>query len=459
MNSSFNKIKSESFLKLALVIVLILVEGILFVNCWISNYNYLLRFPYIMKGNIFLMFMYMGLSYIFMILFDCNTLSEYRPATLIFSEMLSITACNILVYFVIIIPAAALGLMPILPIILLTISDFIVIVLWALIVNGLLKKFLPPKELLCISSKSNLDLIIYKFIKRNDIFIVRDKIEYNENNLENIYKKCNLYNNILIGDITSEARNDIIKHCFNNSRNIYVIPKISDILLKYSDDLLIFDTPLFLSSNFGLSIELKIIKRLIDIIFSLFVIICFLPIWIVVAVIIKLEDKGPIFFIQERVTINKKLFKIIKFRSMKVSNSDKIIPTTEEDDRITKIGRFIRKFHIDEVPQFINVLIGDMSIVGPRPERKEHVDLYSKEIVEFDYRYKVKAGITGLAQIYGKYNTSAIDKLKLDLVYIKKCSLMFDLELIMRTLKVFVISDNTEGFDIKTKDYIMNNAK
>ncbi len=459
MNFSLNKIKSESFLKLALVIVLILVEGILFVNCWISNYNYLLRFPYIMKGNIFLMFMYMGLSYIFMILFDCNTLSEYRPATLIFSEMLSITACNILVYFVIIIPAAALGLMPIMPIILLTISDFIVIVLWALIVNSLLKKLLPPKELLCISSKSNLDLIIYKFIKRNDIFIVRDKIEYNENNLEYIYNKCNLYNDILIGDITSEARNDIIKHCFNNSRNIYVIPKISDILLKYSDDLLIFDTPLFLSSNFGLSIELKIIKRLIDIIFSLFVIICFMPIWIIVAIIIKLEDNGPIFFIQERVTINKKLFKIIKFRSMKVSNSDKIIPTTEEDDRITKIGKFIRKFHIDEVPQFINVLLGDMSIVGPRPERKEHVELYSKEIVEFDYRYKVKAGITGLAQIYGKYNTSAIDKLKLDLVYIKKCSLMFDLELIMRTLKVLVISDNTEGFDIKTKDYIMNNAK
>ena len=459
MNSSLNKIKSESFLKLALVIVLILVEGILFVNCWISNYNYLLRFPYIMKGNIFLMFMYMGLSYIFMILFDCNTLSEYRPATLIFSEMLSITACNILVYFVIIIPAAALGLMPILPIILLTISEFIVIILWALIVNLLLKKLLPPKELLCISSKSNLDLIIYKFIKRNDIFIVRDKIEYNENNLEYIYNKCNLYNDILIGDITSEARNDIIKHCFNNSRNIYVIPKISDILLKYSDDLLIFDTPLFLSSNFGLSIELKIIKRLIDIIFSLFVIICFMPIWIIVAIIIKLEDKGPIFFIQERVTINKKLFKIIKFRSMKVSDSDKIIPTTEEDDRITKIGKFIRKFHIDEVPQFINVLLGDMSIVGPRPERKEHVELYSKEIVEFDYRYKVKAGITGLAQIYGKYNTSPIDKLKLDLVYIKKCSLMFDLELIMRTLKVLVISDNTEGFDIKTKDYIMNNAK
>ena len=394
-----------------------------------------------------------------MILFDCNTLSEHRPATLIFSEILSITACNILVYFVIIIPAAALGLMPIRPIFILTLIDIVVIIIWALCVYNILKNFLPPKELLCISSEKNLDDIIFKFLKREDMFVIKDKIVYNENNLDVIYEKCNTYDDILIGDITSEARNDIIKHCFNNSRNIYVIPKISDILLKYSDDLLFFDTPLFLSSNFGLSLELKIVKRTLDIVFSLFVIICFLPIWIIIALIIKLEDGGPIFFYQERVTINKKLFNIIKFRSMKVSKDDKIIPTGDEDDRITNIGKFIRKFHIDEVPQFINVLVGDMSVVGPRPERKEHVELYTKEIVEFDYRYKVKAGLTGLAQIYGKYNTTAIDKLKLDLVYIKKCSFMFDLELIMRTLKVLVISDNTEGFDKKTQEYIMNNAK
>lgn len=459
MNTFSNKKISESFLKLALVIVLILVQGTLFLNCWLTNYNLSLRFPYIMKGNIFLMLMYMGLSYIFMTLFDCNTLSEHRPITLMFSEILSVVSCNILVYFVIIIPAAALGLMPIKPIIFLTINDIIVIIIWVAVVYKILNHVLPPKELLCISSEKNLDLIIFKLLKRSDIFIVKDKIAYNKNNIEQIYEKCNSYNDILIGDITSEDRNDIIKHCFNNSRNIYVIPKISDILVKYSEDLLIFDTPLFLSSSFGLSFELKIIKRLIDIVFSLFVIVIFLPIWVLVAIIIKLEDGGPIFFSQERVTINKKIFKIIKFRSMKVSNDNKIIPTTDEDDRITKIGKFIRKFHIDEVPQFLNVLIGDMSIVGPRPERKEHVDLYTKEISEFEYRYKVKAGITGLAQIYGKYNTSPMDKLKLDLIYIKKCSFMFDLELIMRTLKVLVISDNTEGFDKNMQEYIMENAK
>lgn len=449
---------NSNLLKLALVIVLILIQGLIFVNVWVNSYNVLLRFPYVLKGNVFLMLVYMGLSYIFMIMFDCNNLSEYRPAYLIFTETLSIIACNIIVYLVIIIPAAALGLMPIRPIIYMTLLDFIVIVIWTLIINSLFKKINPPKELLLISTKNNIDEIILKFSKRNDLYIIKESISYYDNNIDDIYDKCNQYNNILIGDITSEARNDIIKHCFNNLRSIYVIPKISDILLKYSDDILLFDTPLYLSTKFGLSLEVRFFKRLIDILVSLLILIVFSPVWLLIALLIKIEDGGPIFFIQERVTIDNKLFNIIKFRSMKVSDNSEVAPTIVDDERVTKIGAFIRKYHLDEIPQLINVLIGDMSLVGPRPERKEHVELYSKEINEFVYRSKVKAGLTGLAQIYGKYNTSAIDKLKLDLIYIKKCRLIFDLELILRTIKVFIIHDNTEGFDLRTQEYIKKNA-
>lgn len=457
------EVKSEnsykSLLKLALVIVLILVLGFIFVYTWINSYNVLLRFPYILKGNIFLMVVYMVLSYIFMVLFDCNNLSETRPAYLIFSEFLSIIACNIIVYLVIIIPAAALGLMPIIPIVNMTILDFIVIVIWALCVNSIFKRISPPQKVLLITSKNNVDEIVVKFSKRNDLYSIDDKIAFDDSDLESIYDKCNRYDNILIGDITSEARNDIIKHCFNNSRNIYVIPKISDILLKYSEDILVFDTPLYLSTNFGLSFEVRFFKRLIDIVISLFILIAFFPIWLIVALMIKIEDGGPIFFLQERVTIDNKLFNIIKFRSMKVSDSDEVMPTLEDDDRVTRVGKFIRKYHIDEIPQLLNILVGDMSLVGPRPERKEHVELYTKEISEFEYRSKVKSGLTGLAQIYGKYNTSAIDKLKLDLIYIKKCGFIFDLELILRTLKVLIVKENTEGFDAKTQEYIKNNAK
>lgn len=454
-----NSYNNKNFFKLALVIVLILIQGILFLNTWVTSYNVLLRFSYVLKGNIFLMIVYMGLSYVFMILFDCNNLSEYRTTYLIFSETLSIIACNILVYLVIIIPAAALGLMPILPIVSLTLKDFILIILWAFFVNYIFKKWFPPKDVLLISSSDSIENLSFKFSKRKDLYNIKEIIVFDDKNINDIYEKCSNFSNIIICDITAEARNDIIKHCFNNSRNIYVIPKISDILLKYSDDVLVFDTPIYLSTNFGLTLDVRFFKRLIDIIISLIVIVVFLPVWIIISILIKLEDGGPVFFLQERVTINNKLFNIIKFRSMKVSNDDKVMPTIVNDDRITKIGEFIRKYHIDEVPQFINVLLGDMSLVGPRPERKEHVELYTKEINEFEYRNKVKAGLTGLAQIYGKYNTSAIDKLKLDLIYIKKCNLIFDLELILRTIKVLIIKDNTEGFDIKTQDYIKNNAK
>ena len=405
------------------------------------------------------MIMYMLLSYIFMIVFDCNNLPEHKTSSLILSESLSIVSCNILVYLIAIMPAAATGFLPIEPIIYMTLVDIAIIIIWSIFTAKIFKKLNPPSNLLLISNNETIDELSYKILKREDLFKINEKISVSDNDVDKIYKTIDKYVDILIGDITSEYRNDIIKYSFSNSKNIYVVPKLSDILIKYSDEMFILDTPIYLSTNFGLSLEALIVKRLLDIVFSVVVLIVFLPIWIMIALIIKLEDGGPVFYLQERITLDLKPFKIIKFRSMKVSSSDEVIPTGVEDDRITKIGKFIRKFHIDEVPQFINVLLGDMSVVGPRPERIEHVNLYSKEISEFQYRYKVKAGITGLAQIYGKYNTSAIDKLKLDLIYIKKYSLVFDLELIFRTIKAIFSKENTEGFDKEKIEFIKQNAK
>ena len=460
MNSSKIKIDTrKGLLKLALVIVLILIQGILFYITWINEYNILLRLPYIFKGNLFLTIMYMILLYIFMIVFDCNNLPELKPSSIILSESLSIIFCNMTIYLIAIMPAAATGFLPIAPLGLLTIDNIIVIIIWVIFVYLLFKKMFPISKLLLITNDNSVDDILYKFSRRVDLYEISDKIVARNDNLDEVFEKCKEYDNVLIGDLVSELRNDIVKSCFNCSKNIFVIPKISDILIKYSKELFLLDTPIYLSTNFGLSLESKFFKRLLDIIFSLIILIVFFPLWLIFAILIKIEDGGPIFYFQERITINMKKFNIIKFRSMKITDDDKVVPTGLIDNRITKIGGFIRKFHIDEVPQFINVLCGDMSVVGPRPERVEHVDLYSKEISEFTYRYKVKSGITGLAQIYGKYNTSAIDKLKLDLIYIKKYSIVFDLELILRTIKAIFSKDNTEGFGEKQQEYIMNNAK
>lgn len=209
-----------------------------------------------------------------------------------------------------------------------------------------------------------------------------------------------------------------------------------------------FDTPLLLSRNDGLSIEQAFIKRAMDIGISLFMLILTSPILIVTALAIKLYDRGPVFFYQERCTKNGKIFLICKFRSMIVDaeKSGISIPATDHDPRITPVGRLIRKVRIDELPQLLNILKGDMSLVGPRPERIEHVDMYSDRIPEFAYRLKVKGGLTGYAQVYGKYNTTAYDKLKMDLMYIQNYSLLLDIEILFKTIKILFEKESTEGF-------------
>ena len=213
--------------------------------------------------------------------------------------------------------------------------------------------------------------------------------------------------------------------------------------------------------NNGLTFEQKLIKRIMDIVISLIVLIITSPIMLIVAVAIKLYDGGPVLFKQERCTINGKIFKIHKFRSMIVDaeKEGKSIPATEHDPRITPVGNIIRKLRIDELPQMYDILKGDMSIVGPRPERIEHVKAYTEEIPEFAYRLKVKGGLTGFAQIYGKYNTTAYDKLKLDLMYIQNYSVLMDIRLIFMTVKIMFMKESTEGFNEEVSKDIGNRGR
>ena len=451
--------KNKGLLKLALMLVLILITAYLFFETWVYTYNEMLRQPYIMKGNYFLTLVYVVLYIIFLTIYEGFGIDQKKLSSIIYSLTLAIITTNILIYLVGIIPAAAIGFMPIWPLIFLTIKNLIVVFIWSMISKKIFKSLYPPTPMLLISNQENENLAVEKFNERKDIYNIVDSISidrpYNE-----IKDKCDKFSNVVIGDIPSELRNDIIKHCFNNSINIYALPKLSDILMKYSEDLYSFDAPIYYSSNEGISMMNELIKRMFDIVFSLLVLIIFSPLFLLVSLLIKLEDGGNVFFIQERVTKDNKIFNIIKFRSM-CMDADKfgVRPTGVTDDRITKIGKLIRKTHFDEFPQFINVLIGDMSVVGPRPERKEHVELYTHDIKEFSFRLKVKAGITGLAQVYGRYNTTAYDKLKLDLIYIKNFKFIFDIEIILKTLQVVFLKEKSEGFDEKVKARINQNAK
>ena len=256
------------------------------------------------------------------------------------------------------------------------------------------------------------------------------------------------YDAVLINNVPARPRNDILKLCFARNKRLYFVPKISDIITRSADSLKLFDTPLFLCRNRGMNNLQWITKRVMDIVLSGAALIVLSPVFAVTALAIKLNDGGPVFYKQERATKGGKPFMILKFRSMIVDaeKDGRTHPAGENDDRITKVGHIIRPLRIDELPQLINILKGDMSIVGPRPERVEHVQIFTEMIPEFPMRNKAKGGLTGYAQVYGKYNTSPLNKLKMDLIYITNYSLVLDLQIILETLKILLRKESTEGF-------------
>ena len=211
----------------------------------------------------------------------------------------------------------------------------------------------------------------------------------------------------------------------------------------------LFDTPLLTVKGTGLSPAQRVVKRTMDIVLCSLAMVAAAPVMLVVAAAIRLEDGGPVFYKQDRLTRGGREFQILKFRSM-IVDAEKYagaVLASGDDPRITKVGKVIRATRLDELPQLLNILKGDMSIVGPRPERKCLADEITRELPEFPYRLKVRGGLTGYAQIFGKYNTSAYDKLRLDLMYIENYSLLLDIKLIVLTLRIIFSKDSTEGID------------
>jgi exopolysaccharide biosynthesis polyprenyl glycosylphosphotransferase len=253
---------------------------------------------------------------------------------------------------------------------------------------------------------------------------------------------------VFISRTPSHERNQILKYCLENNLEVLLLPKIGDLILAGAKPVHIFNLPILRLSPDRTSPEYLFIKRLLDIVLSLFGSILVSPVLVITAIAIKTYDHGPVLYKQKRLTKDGKEFYIHKFRSMKV-NAEKDgvarLSSGENDDRITPVGRAIRKCRIDELPQLFDILDGNLSIVGPRPERPEIAEEYYKNLPEFRLRLKVKAGLTGYAQVYGKYNTDPYNKLQLDLMYIAQQGFVTDFKIVMATVKVVFIPESTEG--------------
>lgn len=409
-------------------------------------------FPaYYGRGKYVLMGIYAVLVFLLFHYSEAFKYGHSKLSDIAVSQCISIFLVNFITYWQLSLIANVM-IWPV-PVLLLTVVDFVICVTCCYFYTAFYHRYNTPRDLLMIYGSENAWDLKTKMSTRSDKYHIAATIDENTP-FEEICAQITKHDAVLLNDVSAQIRNDILKFCYGNSIRVYATPKLSDIIISGAEEICLFDTPLLLVKGNGLNLEQRFVKRIMDILLSGIAAILTSPIMLLVAVAIKLEDGGPVFFKQKRATIDGKTFEILKFRSMIVDAEKfgEVIPATEKDPRITKVGNIIRATRLDELPQILNILKGEMSIVGPRPERVEHVEKYSREIPEFSYRLKVKGGLTGYAQIYGKYNTSAYDKLRLDLMYIEKYSLLLDIKLILMTLQIMLRKESTEGFQSEEKE-------
>lgn len=434
----------KRLIKLGFSFVLILLLTGMYGFIWTGWYNKIIWAPFFRRGNWMMIFIYGVLLIFFMQTYGGFKVGFLKRGNLIYSQILAVLFTNVITYFQITVQDKQFTTP--LPLAVNLVLSAGIIVLWTLIFQWIYTEMFPPRRMLLISGDYSDYHLLEKMNAREDKYIICEIINYRVG-MELLEQRIHNYDGIIVGDMPSHERNLIIKYCFANRIRTYSVPKISDILLRSSVELNLFDSPLLLSRNIGLQIEQEFCKRAMDVIGSLIGIVITSPFFLLIAVCIKLTDGGPVFYKQKRLTKDGKIFDIYKFRTM-IQNAEKETGArlaSEHDPRILPVGRLLRRTRLDELPQIFNILKGEMSIVGPRPERPELAAEIEKEIPEFSYRLKVKAGLTGYAQVYGKYNTTSYDKLKLDLTYIRSYSMLLDLKLILMTPKIMFMKESTEG--------------
>lgn len=447
--NSLIKIRKSVMLLVKFFIVAAVTVG--FIQVWITGYE---KSLFSNKGNYVVIFSYVLLFSTFSSLYGAFKIGISRIHEIIYSFSLAVVFTNTIMYLELSLIAREMVL--VLPMVIGIVYQIIVIAICSFCANTIYFKLYPPRKVLAVFGDDvSAFEIINKMGKISDRFQIECGVNVNTTDMEQIKRQINKYEAVLICGIDKNLQKQIISYCYTHEKRSYLLPDITDIIISNSYNIQISDTPVLMSRNRGLTLEQRIIKRTMDIIISALAIIITSPIMLICAIAIKLDDGGPVLFKQNRITINGKIFNVLKFRSMIVdADKDGAKKAVNGDDRITRVGKIIRSCRMDELPQLFNILRGDMSLVGPRPERIENVYEYSNKYPEFELRHRVKGGLTGFAQLYGKYNTSPEDKLHMDLIYIETYSLLLDLKLLVLTFKVLFMRESTEGFNEKVNENI-----
>ena len=418
-----------------------------FAVVWVFYYERHMRVPFYNKyrGNAAMIFVYMIIYYSLSHLYGSYRINLSRISELIYSQTLSAILSNFFIYIIMFLMNR--HLMNIVPLILVNFVQILLSLIWCKESHRWYFRKIPPANTIVIwDEKQDLDKLITKYGMKvhfnvTAMYRVEDVIKMLPEVLSDT--QC-----VFLCGIHSHDRNQIIKYCVAMDINAYVLPRLGDAILSGAESMHLFHLSTMLVHRYDPTPEYLFLKRSFDIVLSLLALVILSPLMIVLSIIIKATDGGNVFYRQVRLTQNGQKFEILKFRSMRMdAEKDGIarLSTGEKDPRITPIGRFIRKFRFDELPQFFNILKGDMSIVGPRPERPEIAEQYEKELPEWPLRLQCKCGLTGYAQVYGQYNTAPYDKLMMDLFYIANPSLASDLRICLATIKILFLPESTEG--------------
>jgi len=326
-----------------------------------------------------------------------------------------------------------------------TLTQFFLLSVWRGIVWKIRRRAHGIKNSLVIGNEATESISKKIILKQRDLYGIKYICSDKSKNLNRYLDEVEVV--FMCNDIDLNLKKEVVDKCLTGRKSIYIIPDIYEIALLNSKLSKADDIPMLKVKKLGLTFEQKLLKRVLDLALSAIALVLASPVMIVMAVLIKNQDGGNVFYKQERVTEDEKTFDVLKFRTM-VMNAEKLsgpVLAGEDDPRITKLGRFMRSTRIDEIPQIINILKGEMSLVGPRPERPFFVEQFKKEIPDYKYRTTVKAGLTGLAQVWGKYSTTPEDKVRYDIMYIKNYSILLDLKLILQTIKIMFMKESSAG--------------
>lgn len=430
--------KFEKYYKIAIVLIDLGLIHVAYILAFLVRYNWTLPAfnlePYIASAPFITVAALIYFDIFGLLKFYRKSLQETAVTLLKSIFLLSITTVTITYYL--------RGFsFPRLILIIAPVFQFILLFIWKGIMLSVRKRLSADMRLMVIGERSELRSVIEKV----DHTLKRAKLHIHcvipSDEIGKVFKRLKDVDEVFISDnVSDEDKMKVITECLAQKKVVYIVPRLFEISLSSARIVQFEDMPAFMVDRLGLTVEQRFFKRLFDIVLSLLGIIVTSPLMIFVAILIRSTSKGPAIYKQTRITVGNREFRMLKFRTMYVNAEDNTGPVLSSDDdpRITKVGRVLRNLRLDELPQLFNVLRGDMSFVGPRPERPFFVEQYSRDIPEYTHRYLVKAGMTGYAQIHGKYDTSAVDKLKYDLLYIRDYSLMLDIKLILQTLKVLM---------------------